>query len=76
MEEIAPGTWWVHNREGYSVRVVALDGDPPIKVKDADDARWQAAVAYRRDDEDTVFVRSAADFRNRFNQDERLGDEA
>ena len=56
---------WLHKREGYTATVVFLGC--AAKVKDAGDAAWQDAVAYaRQDDSESLFIRSRADFLNRF----------
>lgn len=70
-QKIEADTWWVHNREGYSIQVEQFDPEF-LRVKDRNDANWTRAVAYIRPDVDdgTVYVRSAADFLAKFTKDD------
>jgi hypothetical protein len=61
-----------HKAEGYTVTAFDIDPAAPVKVKDANDAGWQKAIAYRRDEDDgAIFIRSERDFMNRFEQVEQ-----
>lgn len=63
-DRIIPGAYWTHKREAYTVIVEPLEG---LLTKDGDDANWKAAVAYRREGNDSdTFVRAAADFLAKF----------
>ena len=57
---------FTHKREGYGVTAFDLDPSAVIKVKEANDAGWTVATAYRRDGDDTIYIRSGEDFLNRF----------
>jgi hypothetical protein len=64
---LEPDTRWSHKREGYIVRIADIGGGVGAKLKDANDAQWQEAVGYYRENElDAVLVRSKADFLAKF----------
>lgn len=64
--EIVIGATWAHKHDNYTVSIADLAFDK-IRTKDADDAAWQRAVGFvREDDAETLYVRAEKDFRNRF----------
>jgi len=69
--DIQPQDGWTHKREGYGVNI--FPGSQPYKVKDTNDARWQDAVAYVREDNDSVIlVRPLSDFLAKFERAKEL----
>lgn len=61
---ITPGSYWTHKRDGYTAIVEPIEG---LQMKDADDAQWHPAVAYKRDDNDSdTFARTTDDFLAKF----------
>jgi hypothetical protein len=57
---------WVHKYQGYKVNIVEL---AMPRFKDANDAVWQDAVAYHREDtagDSMTFIRSEKDFLAKF----------
>jgi hypothetical protein len=69
-----PGSNWDHKGGGYGVSI--SDGLPydSVHIKDANDALWQTAVAYVRDDDaETLYVRPRDDFLAKFSPREGEG---
>ena len=63
--EIKANSVWSHKKEDYVVIIAGL-AYSAVKVKDANDARWQSAVGYIVKGEDILRIRTTADFENKF----------
>jgi hypothetical protein len=62
-----PGSNWDHKSGGYGVSIPDDLAYDSVRIKDANDARWQTAVAYVRDDDaETLYVRPRDDFLAKF----------
>lgn len=69
-----PGTNWDHRRDNYGVSIPDDLAYDSVRIKDANDARWQTAIAYVRDDDaETLYVRPREDFLAKFSPREGEG---
>lgn len=67
-QAIETSSVWMHKRNGYTVVIADLSFER-IMSKDANDAREQEAVGYLHDDDqETLHIRTAADFLAKFEE--------